>query len=144
MTVRPRSRVAGFTLLEALIATAMMAMILVALSTITAQWLPNWNRGMTRVQREEDLALGLDRLTADLAAAQFIPASRETRKPFFNGTGRSVTFVRTNLSPNAHAGLEFVRFAEVSSATGPAMVRTQAPFKLVLDELNKGGTTALQ
>ena len=43
----------------------------------------------------------------------------------------SVTFVRTALSPNAHAGLEFVHFAEVSGASGPVMVRSQAPFEAV-------------
>ena len=36
---------AGFTLLEALVATALMGLILAALATITAQWLPNWDRG---------------------------------------------------------------------------------------------------
>ncbi len=131
MTPRPRrcrNRIAGFTLLEALIATALMAMILVALATITAQWMPNWNRGMTRVQQDENLALGLDRLVADLAAAEFIPASRQTLKPFFDATSHSVTFVRTALSPNAHPGLEIVRFAEVGSANGPILVRTRAPF----------------
>jgi len=131
MTVRRRScrsRIAGFTLLEALIATALMAMILIALATITAQWMPNWNRGMTRVQQDENLALGLDRLVADLTAAEFIPASRQTLKPFFDGTSHSVTFVRTTLSPNASPGLEIVRYGEVSSTHGSVLVRTWAPF----------------
>ena len=125
---RDRHRVAGFTLIEALIATALMAMILTALATITGQWMPNWNRGMTRVQGAEDLALGLDRLVADLAAAQFIPAGGQTLKPLFNGTSHAVTFVRTALSPNAHPALEIVRFAEVSGADKPLLVRTRAPF----------------
>ena len=76
MTARRRrggNHVGGFTLVEALIATALMATILTALATITGQWMPNWNRGMTRVQGDEDLALGLDRIVADLAAAEFIP-----------------------------------------------------------------------
>jgi general secretion pathway protein J len=42
---------AGFTLIETLIATALMVAILAALATITAQWLPNWNRCFARVQR---------------------------------------------------------------------------------------------
>jgi general secretion pathway protein J len=125
---RGRNGVAGFTLIEALVATALTAMILVALATITAQWMPNWNRGMTRVQRDEDLALGLDRLVADLAAAEFIPASRQALKPLFDATSQSVTFVRTAFSPNALADLEIVRFAEVKGANGPDLVRTRAPF----------------
>jgi general secretion pathway protein J len=131
MTARPRrcrNRIAGFTLLEALIATALMAMILIALATISSQWMPNWNRGMTRVQQDENLALGLDRLVADLTAAEFIPGSRQMLKPLFDGTSHSVTLVRTALSPNASPGLEIVRYGEVSSANGPVLVRTCAPF----------------
>jgi general secretion pathway protein J len=126
--LRNNRTIAGFTLLEALVATALMGMILAALATITAQWLPNWNRGMVRVQRNELVALGLDRLAGDLAAAEFISGSRETRKPFFDGASRSITFVRTALGPNAGPGLEIVRIAEVNSTEGPILVRTRAPF----------------
>jgi general secretion pathway protein J len=132
----PRSKRAGFTLIEAVVATALMATILFALATVTAQWLPNWNRGLARVQRDADLALGLDRLVADLAAAEFISGNRQTLKPYFDGARRSVTLVRTALSPNTHSGLEIVRFAEVSGANGPILVRTQAAF-IPEDERNK-------
>src|SRR5207248_6721845 len=97
----PQNRTDGFTLLEALIATALMATILAALATITAQWLPNWNRGIGRIQRSEHLALGLARLSADLAAAEFISPGRDSVLPLFDGAERSVSFVRTTLSPNA-------------------------------------------
>jgi general secretion pathway protein J len=126
---RRRDRIAGFTLIEALIATALMAMILVALATITRQWMPNWNRGMSRLQRDEALALGLDRLVADLAAAEFALAGPQALTPLFIGTSQSVTFVRTALSPNAHPGLEIVHFAETDSTNEPVLVRTQAPFE---------------
>ena len=119
---------AGFTLIEALVATALMGFILAALATITAQWLPNWNHGVVRVQRNEQVALGLERLAADLAAADFIPANNQTRKPYFDGASRSVTFVRTALGPDTGPGLEFVRIAEISSERGPVLVRTRAPF----------------
>lgn len=118
----------GFTLLEALIATALMGMILAALAAIAAQWLPNWSRGMVRVQRSEHTALGLERLVADLAAAEFVPAGRQSRQPLFSGTDRSVIFVRTALGPNTGAGLEIVRVAEVASERGPVLVRMRAPF----------------
>jgi general secretion pathway protein J len=123
-----RALTAGFTLVEALVATALMGFIMLALATITAQWLPNWNHGVVRVQRNEQVALGLERLAADLAAAAFIPASRETRKPFFEGDNRSVTFVRTALGPNTGPGLEVVRIAEINSEHGTVLVRTRAPF----------------
>jgi general secretion pathway protein J len=127
MTVR--NRVAGFTLIETLAATVLMGLILATLATITARWLPNWNYGIARLQRNEQVALGLDRLAADLAAAEYIAISRETRKPFFDGTNRSVIFVRTSVGPNSGPGLEIVRIAERTSEQGVLLVRTRAAFK---------------
>jgi general secretion pathway protein J len=124
---------AGFTLLEALVAMALMGLILTVLATVTSQWLPNWNHGIVRVQRGEQVALGLERLAADIAAAQFIPASARTRNPFFDGADRSIIFVRTAFGPNTKPGLEVVRIAEVSSDKGPALVRTRAPFTPGID-----------
>lgn len=118
---------AGFTLLEAVIATALMAMILAALATVTRQWLPNWNRGIVRVQGTEQVALGLERLGADLAAAEFISSASDNR-PAFDGTDRSITFVRTALGPNTGPGLDLVRIAEMNTGNGLQVLRTRAPF----------------
>jgi general secretion pathway protein J len=132
-----RAAVAGFTLIEVLMATALMAAILAALATVTAQWLPNWNRGFARVQRTEHLALGLERLVADLTAAEFIPASgRDPRAPTFDGGELAIVFVRTALGPNAPSGLELVRIAEVGSERGPTLVRTRAPFVPITEGVN--------
>ena len=128
-----KSMTAGFTLLEALVATALMGLILTALATITAQWLPNWNRGIVRIQRDDLTALAIERLAADLSAAEFISASRQNRKPYFVGVNRSVTFVRTALGPNAGPGLELIRIAEISGERGPTLVRTKAPFRPGID-----------
>src|SRR5436190_14068418 len=87
--------IAGFTLVEALLATALMGVILAAIGTVTAQWLPNWNRGFARVQSSETLAAGLERIVADLAAAEFVTAGAGIRQPVFDGTELSVTFLRT-------------------------------------------------
>jgi general secretion pathway protein J len=123
-----RTRVAGFTLIEALIATALMGVILTAIATVTAQWLPNWNRGMGNVQRSEILALGLERLIADVAAAEFIPGGRDFPLPVFDGTELSVTFVRSALGPNTRSGLDLVRIAEVGGERGPTLVRARARY----------------
>ncbi|MEN3289563.1 MAG: ral secretion pathway protein, partial [Bradyrhizobium sp.] len=48
-----RSGEQGFSLIEALVALALTGLVLSALATITAQWLPNWNRGIDRIQRSE-------------------------------------------------------------------------------------------
>jgi general secretion pathway protein J len=128
---RPRRQrsLSGFTLIETLIATLLMAIILGTLATLTAQWLPNWNRGLARLQRAELSGRGLERVVADLAAAQFIPARGDAKGgPLFDGGELSVTFVRSSLGPNARPGLEIVRIAEAADVRGRALVRMQVPF----------------
>src|ERR1700724_1734026 len=92
---------AGFTLIETLVALALTGLVLSALANITSQWLPNWNRGIDRIQRSESIALALQRIGADLASAEYVPASREQRQPLFDGSELAVTFVRTTLGPHA-------------------------------------------
>lgn len=131
MNVFPRCRLAdeaGFTLIEVLMATLLMTVILAALATVTSQWLPNWNRGMARVQRAERLALGLDRLVADLSVAAMIPMNGDAKTPLFEGSELAVTFVRTAVGPNTRPGLEIVRLVEKADGQGLAMVRERAPF----------------
>lgn len=123
-----RSAIAGFTLVEALVAAVLMGVVLTTLATITAQWLPNWSRGFARVQRSELLAVALDRIVADLAAAEFMPPNRGTERPLFEGTELAVTFVRSALGPNTRPGLEIVRLAETADLRGPKLVRSRAPF----------------
>ena len=119
---------AGFTLIEVLVATLLMTVILAALATVTAQWLPNWNRGMARVQRAERLALGLDRIVADLSVAEMVPINGDARVPLFEGSELAVTFVRTAVGPNTRPGLEIIRLIEKADSQGLAMVRERAPF----------------
>lgn len=120
-------RSAGFTLVEMLAATLLMGIILATLATITAQWLPNWDRDVASLQREKLLATGLDRLTADLAAAEFVSVGPGNAPPVFAGDESSVTFVRTTLEPNADVGLQVVRIAQTSDDDGgPTLVRSTA------------------
>jgi general secretion pathway protein J len=119
---------AGFTLIEVLMATLLMTVILAALATVTSQWLPNWNRGMARVQRAERLAMGLDRIVADLSVATMVPINGDVKTPLFEGSELAVTFVRTAVGPNTRPGLEIVRFVEKADSQGLALVRERAPF----------------
>lgn len=131
MTAKPRRPLAdeaGFTLVEVLVATLLMTVILAALATVTAQWMPNWSRGMARVQRAERLALGLDRTVADLAVAEMVPINGDARVPLFEGAELAVTFVRTAVGPNIRPGLEIVRLVEKADSQGLALVRERAPF----------------
>jgi general secretion pathway protein J len=128
MRAHPRPSEAGFTLLETLLATALFLIVIAALATVTGQWLPAWNHGFVRVQRTEHLALGLERIMADVAAAQFISPNSTVKKPVFDGTELGVTFVRSAIGPNSRPGLEYVRFAEIASERGPVLARATAPF----------------
>ncbi len=134
-----RRRCAGFTLVEALAAMLLMTIILAALATITAQWLPNWDRGFARLQSGGSLALSLERLTDDIAAAQYVSADAGNGPPLFDGGELSVTFVRTTLAPNAAAGLQVVRLAEASGERGPALVRSTAPLPIGSDYSPENG-----
>ena len=77
--------VAGFTLVEALAAILLMGMILASLVAVTGQWLSGWNHGVARLQRTELVALSLERLAGDLAAAEFIAPNRKNPHPLFEG-----------------------------------------------------------
>jgi general secretion pathway protein J len=127
MTARDQAAEAGFTLIETLTSVALAGVILAALATITAQWLPGWNHGFARIQRNELVDLTLDRIAADLAAAEFVTANA-TIKPLFDGRELSITFVRSALGPNSKPGLSVVRFAETADRAGPILVRSAAPF----------------
>ncbi|MGB9369072.1 MAG: hypothetical protein WCE79_23965 [Xanthobacteraceae bacterium] len=126
--MKQRRAIAGFTLVEALLATALMGAILAAIGTVTAQWLPNWNRGFIRVQGTETLAVGLERIIADLAAAEFVTAGANIRQPVFDGNELSVTFLRSAIGPNTRPGLEVVRITETAGERGLMTVRTHARF----------------
>jgi general secretion pathway protein J len=119
----------GFTLIETLVALALMGLVLSALANLTAQWLPNWNHGLDRIQRSEQIGIALQRIADDLAAAQNVLASRADKRPLFQGSERSVTFVRTALGPNAGLGLDVVHLGETTDQGGLATVRSRALFR---------------
>jgi general secretion pathway protein J len=118
----------GFTLIEAIVALALMGLVLSALASITAQWLPNWNRGFGRIQRSEVIGIALQRIGADLAAAEYVPANRDSRRPLFEGSELSVMFVRTALGPNADDGLDVVRLGETTERREFVTVRSRTRF----------------
>jgi general secretion pathway protein J len=123
-----RTGEAGFTLIETIVALALMGLVLSALASITAQWLPNWNRGVDRIQRSEVIGIALQRIGADLAAAEYVPANRDSRQPLFDGSELSVTFVRTALGPNVGPGLDVVRLGETTDHKEFVTVRSRARF----------------
>src|ERR1700745_204303 len=103
-TTDRRAREGGFTLIEAIAALVLMGLVLSALASITAQWLPDWNRGVGGTQRDEAIGTALQRIAADLAAAEYVSANRDSRRPLFDGSELSITFVRTAIGPNIGGG----------------------------------------
>lgn len=140
--MRPRARRSGatrgrrgFTLFEALIAVALMGLVLALLGIVTAQWLPAWNFGLARLQRADLVGLAIERITADLVSAEFLSLDPKSQRATFDGTPSSVLFVRSALGPNAQEGLEIIRFAEEQDGTEFALVRSRAPFALLVGEV---------
>jgi general secretion pathway protein J len=125
---KPDVFVAGFSLIEALAAVALTATIVIALSTVAGQWLPNWNRGFAGLQRTDLLGIGLERIAQDVSAAEYVMPSADASGPLFDGEATSVTFVRSAIGPDAYPHLEVVRIAESKDDRGQAMIRTRAPF----------------
>ena len=107
---------------------ALTATIIVALSTVVGQWLPNWRRGFVDLQRADLLGIGLERLVEDLSAAEYVTPSAGGKTILFQGDASSVMFVRSAIGPDAHPHLEIVRLAEIEEDRGLALVRTRARF----------------
>lgn len=122
------SLIAGFSLIEAMATLALTATIIMALSSVAGQWLPNWRRGFVDLQRADLLGAGLERLVDDLSAAEYVTPSAGVPGPLFEGDASSVMFVRSAIGPDAYPHLEIVRLAEVKEDRGLAMVRTRARF----------------
>jgi general secretion pathway protein J len=118
----------GFTLIETLVALALMGLILSGLATITSQWMPNWNRGFDRIQRSESVSIALERISSDIAAAEYVRPDRQSKNILFNGSELSVTFARAAFGPNAKPGLDIVRIAETADSQGIVMTRSLASF----------------
>jgi general secretion pathway protein J len=122
------ARVAGFSLIEAMAALALTATIIMALSSVAGQWLPNWRRGFVELQRADLLGVGLEQIVDDLSAAEYVTPWGGAPVPLFEGDVSSVTFVRSAIGPDSYPHLEVVRLAEINEDRGLAMVRTRAPF----------------
>ncbi|MFS8039323.1 type II secretion system protein J [Xanthobacter sp. AM11] len=128
MSPSARRAAAGFSLIEVLVAMTLTGLVLAAIGMVTAKWLPAWRRGLDRVQQSELLGLALDRMAADLSAAEFVPATVKTGKPLFMGTAGAVTFVRSALGPNAMPGLEVVELAPAGAGRAAALARRASPY----------------
>jgi len=115
----------GFTLFEALVAVALMGLILSILATVTAQWIPNWRAGFSRLQTTELAGLALDRLTADFAAAEYIaPIGQIRTKGMTEGVWSAGQIV--GLVPDGVAAVQIKTSAGQTVASDAAAPRSIA------------------
>ncbi|GLH78836.1 hypothetical protein SSBR45G_37450 [Bradyrhizobium sp. SSBR45G] len=128
MTREANDPQSGFTLIEALAAMALMGLLVSALAVITSHWLPNWDRGLRRIQGSESVSVALDRISADIAASEFIRPDGQTKSVLFDGSETSITFVRISLGPKGGRGLDLVRVAGAGEGDGAVVTRKRAAF----------------
>ena len=125
---KPEALRAGFSLIEATAAIALTTTIVMALSSVTGQWLPNWRRGLVDLQRADLLGVGVERIIGDVSAAEYVTPSGDAPAPLFEGDSSAVEFVRSAIGPNSYPHLEVVRLAQTKDDRGPALMRSRAPF----------------
>jgi general secretion pathway protein J len=127
MTVQ-RPGTEGFSLLEALVALALTAIVVGALGMVTQNWLPTWMHGLARLQESNDVAIAVERLTSDISEAEFVPRSLGTRDPLFHGQPSVLTLVRRSIGPNNPGGLELVRWAAIKDGDLYRLSRSRADY----------------
>ena len=125
---KPDTLRAGFSLVEAMAAVALTASIVMGLSSMTGQWLPNWRRGFVDLQHADLLGLGVERLVEDISAAEYVTPWGNAPTPLFEGDSSEVVFVRSAVGPNSYPHLEVVRLAQANDDRGLALTRMRAPF----------------
>jgi general secretion pathway protein J len=118
----------GFTLLEALASVAVVGLILMAIGAVAGQWLPHWRHGFEAAQNADLIAQALDRIAADLGAAEYAHLDPATEGPLFRGAADAVAFVRSSSGPGAAPGLEVIRIGAVSTDQGVETQRAHATF----------------
>ena len=126
--MKARDGEAGFTLIEALAAVAIIAAILAALAMVSGQWLPNWRRGFEALQNADVIAQSLDRIVSDLSSAEYAKLDPNGGAPLFRGDADSVMFVRAASGPDAGPHLEYVRIGAAATLAGVETQRSHASF----------------
>ena len=113
----------GFTLIEAIVALALIGLVMLGLTLLTAQWFRQWNHAAGNVQQSERLAAGFDRFMDDIGAAEASAPPNYDKTILFEGTATDLTLWRTRLSINPEFGMELVHYALETRSGQTELVR---------------------
>ncbi len=122
--LRRTAKEAGFTLIEVLLATLLMTVILGALCYLDGAMVAELEQGHGSRQRAERLALGLNRILADLSVAEMVPHNSESKAPFSRKC-RSPSCGRQSVPICAPASRSFVSAKRPTSRVWPWSVNVR-------------------
>jgi len=111
-----------------MLALALTGVMVSAIAVFAGQWMTSWRAGFAQLQATDLLSLGLERLSADISAAQYAAVSGGQEQTLFLGDAKSLIFVRRSPAPDALGRLEVVRIAQSADARGAALIRTRASY----------------
>ncbi len=119
----------GFTLLEALVALLLAAILFAAVALYAGSWLGTWSRLTGRGAQEDIVAIVLDRIVEDLEEAQpYYQRGLGGEQIAFTGEEGAVTFVRPALGFNARPGLDRVTYLNGQVGRETAVLRSRRDF----------------
>lgn len=120
--------VAGFTLLEVLVALAVAGAIFAVVAEFAGRALRNWNRGEATIAAMEMVTRGLGRLGADLTlAVPMSPPGSDNSTVYFIGDPSRLLFVAATGFGAGDRGLELLNVAAVNERDDLILVRHRGP-----------------
>lgn len=115
----------GFTLIETIAVLLISGILIASLTLLTGQWLKSWDRGVRRLQTAEMLAVGLNRLEADIESALPLPPLGPKPIPSFIGSEDTIVFVRSAAERSNTNLLEFIK---IKAEPDGSILRERAPY----------------
>jgi Prokaryotic N-terminal methylation motif len=125
---QPKSKTAGFSLLEVMAALVVTTLLIMALTPLVTQMLATWSRGSNVAWMVEFRVNGLGVLRDDLRhAIVWTGFGRFDNLLVFRGNETSMSFPAiSGVGPNSD-GLHMVSIDVTNSADGQAIIRRRAP-----------------
>jgi general secretion pathway protein J len=115
----------GFSLIEALAALAMSAMLFAAVAQFTGVWFTRWRDIVMTTGRQDQVLVVLDRITDDIEAAVPVFGPNGAPQLLFDGRADRLTFARHALGFNQRGGVDAVTYAMGDAGGRRALIRSR-------------------